>query len=263
MLRGGGSPLLTGMSFSHRLRGKHEGAVMRSVVADPIYGTVHVVPFSAAWHAWTGKTKAEVMAVEQRSCSCGRLQLQFDLTVPKQCSRITLRYTRQRQHTLTHTHTGGGCHVNQWVRPFRCENGEGGIPFFLLLGDTLFNSSRLNVCQKLNSSNSDPSDAQTGCLESESRALISSDGYFEAPPSIHSCLLFVSLYLGAPEVSDGCVYTQRAACQWDIFGAQTGTDAGNKCAEGSCQICVFIPLNKSLSIHLEQLVWMNKISSGS
>lgn len=45
---------------------------------------------------------------------------------------ITLHYIKQRQHT----HMGGGCHVNQWVRPFRGEGGDVGFLSPLVLGDT-------------------------------------------------------------------------------------------------------------------------------
>lgn len=91
---------------------------------------------------------------------------------------------------------GGGCHVNPWVRPFRGRGGEVGIPRSSSSSETLF-FNVLEARQEMDSSNS------LKLKLSSQRVYFIHVIYFEAPP-LGSFMprSFVSLYLGAPEVSD-------------------------------------------------------------
>ena len=216
------SPLLTGVSLSHGLRGKHEGPVLGSVLVGPVH-------FVLSEPRADGAVRSDFVLVfvvsSQHKKDGQSVCLRSDLTVPGQCSRVTLCYIRQRQHTLLHTHTHTHTHMGEgamWTSGSdHSERREGrvGFLFFLkiLLRDTLFLLLlcwELAVCQNVDSSNSQRTDGHTARLESCSRAL----SFFEAP---HSCLLFVSLYLGAPEVRDGavsgCIHRQSCCCQLDGF----------------------------------------------
>ena len=141
-------------------------------------------------------------------------------------------YTPAHTHTHTHTH-GGGCHVNQWVRPFREERGEGGIPFFFF---KFFWGTLCFYCSSAESSQF----VRTWTLQTRSPLIVTplvlnhaAERWASLKRLIHACSLFLCTWgplrsVTGPSVA---VYTERAAAaNWTVFTAQIWSDAGNKSA---------------------------------
>lgn len=95
---------LTRMSLSHRLRGKHEGAIMSREVVVPIHRTIHC--FFVCFFF----------------CGAGRINRLINVmswSHSAQSSQASLHYIRQRQHTHTHEREGamwisGSDHSEAW-----------------------------------------------------------------------------------------------------------------------------------------------------
>lgn len=179
------TPLLTRMSLSHRFGRKHE--VMSSMLIAHIHCGIH----SEGCADWRSEVFLMKAVPETRT---GRVP--SNTRVLRPCSRITLRYNRKRQHTH------GGRALCEPCGLGHSDRKTGRVGMLFSTWRPFFKPS---LCWMVSLYHTHQTRAQRAEEE-----FISSEGYCVAPPPIHSCLPFVSLYLGAPEVSDGAsvlVYT--------------------------------------------------------